>query len=157
MYVTVPGGQPGIHLDELLTRRWLVRTKSIWIITLAPTRDRSVAKADSDAKKVDLTYVAEQLGYIALPLGGITSKHSPKPAMVLVVVTKFDLFSDHDASNPSSAQALQYLERTFSAHIKRVQDACAQRDLQFHVEFCSAWEGWRVEALLRHIKHSLFS
>ena len=156
VYVTVPGGQPGTHFDELLESRWFVRTKSIWIVTLAPTRDTTVTKNDADARKIDASYVAEQLGYMAVPVGAISAARVPRPAMVLVVITKFDLFSDHDATHSASVSARETLERVFADHVARVKQACAQKKIPFGVEVCSALEGWRTDALLRHVKKSLF-
>lgn len=156
VYETVPGGQPGTHFDELLKRRWLVRTKSIWVVILAPTRDNSVTRADVDDRKIDTVYVAEQLGYLAVPIGALASSRSPKPAMVLAVVTKFDLFSDYDVSHAASEKGRELLASVFADHVARLKEACAKRSIPFQAEFCSALEGWRTEAMLRHIKRSLF-
>jgi hypothetical protein len=144
-------------MDEFLRRRWLVRTRVIWVITLTPTKSKAASLADPPDSKIDPLYISEQLGYLALPIGAITSKRIREPAMVLAVVTKFDLFADRDGVDPVSSDARRFLEHTFEKHLARLKAACERRSVPFQVEYCSALEGWRVESLMRHVKRALFS
>lgn len=155
-YVSVPGGQPGLHLEQLLHRRWFSRTKSICVLTLSTTPSELARFEGSKDSKIDKDYISEQLGYTALPLAVITARKVPKPAMVLVVITKFDLFSGREPNHRDSAGACAELQQLFSQHITRVQNACKKHSIPNKVVFCSATEGWGMQDFQRHIKNGLF-
>src|ERR1700756_4609490 len=69
-----------------------LRTKLIWLIGLSTT-NADTGESSSHNFPVDVELVAEQLGYLNLPLGLLESHRISKPALVLAVLTKADLFA----------------------------------------------------------------
>jgi hypothetical protein len=157
IYIDTPGGQPGMQTTEMLKKYWFVRQKSVWMIILSTTPLSEVTRASRDEDKVDREYISEQLGYLALPLGMLAARKTPKPAVIVVVISKFDLFCEFDPSSPDAQQAKDRLRGLFSRHVARMEEECSRVGVKFKVEFCSALRGWRTEILSRHIKDALFS
>jgi hypothetical protein len=151
-YVDVPGGEPGRHFEEMTRKRLLKRNKTIFLLTLSTTP--AVGK---DPDNHDLAYISEQLGYTALPLGLITAGKTKKPSMCIIVITKFDLYSDREPKHSSSANAVKSLKETFKPHIARLEEACKSAGIPFDVLFCSAREGWGVDSIYNRLEKGLFS
>jgi hypothetical protein len=156
VYIAVPGAAPGVHLMQMLRKRfWSPPAKYIWIITLATTPDSSVNCDSPEALKIDSNYIAEQLGYLSLPLSVLQAPRFPKPEMLIAIIAKFDLFSGQEPNHPASASAVATLDAIFAPHIALLKEHCKKK-IPFAVERCSALEGWRVDAVARHIKRSVF-
>lgn len=156
IYIDLPGGKPGEHLMELLTNKRLRPRKHVWIITLSTTPRQDVTKDSSETDKVDRDYISEQRGYIALPLAVLQARKIRRPAMVIVAITKFDLFADREPNDPSSEPARIFLAQLFAEHIKRIKNECAGRKVPYALEFCSALVGWSVPDLSHDIRDALF-
>lgn len=157
VYVDVPGGQPGTHLTELLSRKLFSRSKHIWVVVLATTADSSIKRISPEARKLDQDFISEQRGYINLPLAVLSARGVPKPSMVIVVITKYDLFSEKTWTPDTSDSSVAVLDTAFSLHVGRLREECKRRGVPFALEYSSALEGWRTDALLRHIKKALFA
>jgi len=165
-FVDLPGRQTGEHLSKLIDRRrfrfirfLLVPQKRIWIIFLAPVGDVGVPEVHrgTDTEWVlDEKYVAEQLGYLALPEGVLASKDTPKPEMVIMCISKFDIFSAFAPQDSQARVAAQRLESDFRNHITRIKRACAAKGVPFDVLLTSARKGWGVEDVQRRIQTALY-
>lgn len=152
-YIDTPGGQPGWQVTEMLGRRWLKPRKTVWVILLSTTPLKSTTRESPEDQKIDSDYMAEQLGYLMLPLGILSSPRAPKPNMIIMVISKFDLFAEKDDFVP----AKQKLRELFRRHIERVEGECSRADVEFKLEFCSAREGWRALNIHSHIEKAIFS
>ena len=165
-FVDLPGRQTGEQLSKLIDRRrfrfirfLLVPQKRIWIIFLAPVGDAGAPVSEGGSGLVgtmDPKYVAEQLGYLALPEGVLASKDTPKPEMVIMCISKFDMFSAFPPDDSQSKPAAQKLESDFRDHITRIKRACATKGVPFEVLLTSARKGWGVDDVQRRIHTALF-
>jgi hypothetical protein len=151
VYIDVPGGEPGRHHEQMTKKRFLKRNKCIFMLTLSTTPD----VADKD-NTINQKFIDEQLGYVSLPLALITSANSIKPAMCMVVITKFDLFSDREPKHAGSSSAISKLYAFFQPHIARLEQACKTRNVPFEVMYCSARDGWGIDSIYNRLEKSLF-
>jgi hypothetical protein len=150
-YIDTPGGMPGQQVTELMGR------KRVWIIILSPNSNKAVTIESREDLKVNSQYVAEQFGYLSLPLGLMASPKAKKPTLVILAISKVDLFSTVDPSRREFEEAKKKLSRIFSRHIAAIKDECDRRGIPHQVEYCSALLGWRTESVLRHVKGALFA
>jgi hypothetical protein len=150
-YIDVPGGEPGRHHEQMTKKRLFKRNKCIFILILSTTPD-----VTDNANVIDREYISEQLGYVSLPLALISSANSTKPAMCMVVITKFDLFSDREPRHSGSSSAISQLNGIFQPHIARLEQACKTRGIPFELMFCSARDGWGIDSIYNRIEKALF-
>jgi hypothetical protein len=163
-YTDTPGGEPGIQVTELLAeqrkfrwlRKFLIPTKSVWIMMLATTQENSAQRESALEQKIDSEYIAEQLGHLDLPLGILASARTPNPQMVVICIGKFDLFADDDSRALSSKDARILLEKLFQKHISRIKDECEKQGIPSPIIFSSARKGWGANDILRQISKALF-
>lgn len=164
VYTDMPGGKPGIQVTKLLEgknkfrrlRRFLIPSKSVWIMMLATTPEKSVERDSDLEQKINSDYIVEQLGHLNLPLGILAAEGTPKPQMVITCIGKFDLFADNSSSDSSSKEARILLEKLFQRHISRIKEECAKQGIPSEILFCSARKGWGANDILRHISKALF-
>jgi hypothetical protein len=156
VYIDTPGGSPGSQTMELLKRRRFSYPKCVWVIVLSTTR-QDVNYSNSESEKIAVDYIAEQLGYLALPLGMLMAPRTPKPEMVIAAISKFDLFSMHDPTDPLSSQAQEQLSSLFSKHTERLSEACKRAGVPFGWVTCSALKHWKTDRILTYIEKALFA
>jgi hypothetical protein len=161
VYYDIAGGQAGKQVTTLLDgnrrfqklRKFLVPRKSVWILMLATTQDKTVDFNSPSDKKVDPLFISEQLGHLYLPLGIATSEVTTKPEMVITCIGKFDIFADN---NPNDAHAKEHLEEIFRPHINRIRDDCKRMRIPTEKVFCSARKAWGTDKVLRHLEKALY-
>ncbi|HEX6900549.1 MAG TPA: hypothetical protein VF789_12570 [Thermoanaerobaculia bacterium] len=155
LYIDTPGGQPSWQAAELTRKRRFWGQKSVWILLLSTTR-KAVTRDSSEEEKIDRDYINEQLGYLHLPLGLLGAPRVQRPKLIVIAVSKFDIFSSQDPSRDASKEAKEKLQELFSPHIRRINGECNNVSVECKVEFCSALEGWNTEVVNRHISKVLF-
>jgi hypothetical protein len=154
--IDTPGTQPEHLLSEVLRTRGISRavrsrTKHVLVQVLSPCRDDAPRKG-ADFAVPDTHYVAEQLGYTeSLPLA-LARQQDPriKLDMVIMFVTKFDLFSDANPKDSPRA-ALNDIELMFKKHQKIMRDACKGSDIPFTWIIGSSKKEWGIEDLKKSI------
>jgi hypothetical protein len=156
VYIDLPGGSPEHHINAILRRPLtgtglFSREVSVWIILLATTA-RAVTRSSSREEKIDELFIQQQLGYLNLPIGMLLADRVPKPQMVIIAISKSDLFSEKDARDAEAT-----IGGIFRMHIASVQKACAGRKIPSRVVYCSALEGWNTDVVLRCIESSVFA
>lgn len=158
-FIDVPGRQTGEQLSQLIDKRrfrfirlLLSPQKRIWIIFLSPSRNGTAA----DPEAIDSVYVGEQLGYLSLPEGVLASPKTSKPNMVIMCITKFDLFSEHHPNDSASGKAKATVKNIFQKHISRIQEECKAKRVPFATVVTSARRGWGIESVERYIKTALY-
>jgi hypothetical protein len=116
------------------------------------TTARAVTRSSSREEKIDELFIQQQLGYLNLPIGMLLADRVPKPQMVIIAISKSDLFSEKDARDAEAT-----IGGIFRMHIASVQKACAGRKIPSRVVYCSALEGWNTDVVLRCIESSVFA
>ncbi len=160
IYVDTAGGAPHEQMTEMLRHdnflTKLIRpNRYVWIIMLATTEKRVTMK-DLEEKKIDSGFISEQLGYLALPIAMLQMVNIPKPDMIVICLSKFDLFSEHEPFHTASAEAKKLFENLFAEHTKRIKSATG-KNIPVVVESCSACEDWRVKNIKDAIEEKLFT
>jgi len=136
----VPGGAYGAAWDEL-SRGWFRRAHAL-VLVLAPTssnRDRAA----------DTRYMDVQLGYTqAFVAGALGARKTHKPKAVFLFLNKFDLVSEHDATDRTVLNVRKDFEAAFAAHIEAVRLSCKKSGIPIHILTGSAGLGWNVKRLV---------
>jgi hypothetical protein len=152
--VDLPGHRMGDQVNELLTQRrlfhWLESIffpkRLVWLVVLASTPRTSVSSSDPFEKKVDTTFLAEQLGFLSLPRGVIEANKTILPRLVVACLTKVDLFCQHpptEASNdPTENGELARYMNLYEQHTTALEKACKEKGVAFVRIPCSARMGW---------------
>lgn len=167
VYTDVPGGDPGQQVDAFFQGkkvnngldRFLKPNKSVWIIMLSTTPDEQVTFSSNDNLKIDRSYIDQQLGHLDLPIGIIKSNDTPSPCMVILCMSKFDLFSSTPPNiDQNSKNAQSMLSNTFGKHIEAIKDTCKGKGIPFEIIFCSASkENWGAEKILGYVERALLN
>lgn len=164
VYYDVAGGEAGQQATTLLEynrrfwrlRRLLIPKKSVWLLMLATTQDKTVTINSPFDKKVEQPFISEQLGHLYLPLGVLSSKVTPKPNMVITCIGKFDLFAAANPNDTTARDAKNQLEEIFRSHLSRVRQECQAMSVPTEVVYCSAKKAWGNENILRLIEKALY-
>jgi len=158
-FVDLPGTQLGQQMTHMLNRRRFAqvrglawRRKVIWIVVVSPTRGDALAAND-----LDRDYMTLQLGYLALPAAALAAREVPKPSLVALAITKFDIFSSEAPDHKTSVAARAQLEKAFEGHKNRLAKECEIQKIPFSLVLTSALEGWGAEELLKRVHKVLYA
>ncbi len=159
VYIDTAGGKPGEQASEMLYKEsWFQRmlrpSRFVWIIILATT-DKHVCYSTPDEDKIDLNFISEQLGYLYLPRGILQATDTPKPDLILLCISKFDLFSEHDPHTKFALESKTKIMTIFAPHINRLKETVGG-SIPVHFEIVSACEGWRVKEIRDVIEHHVY-
>lgn len=152
--IDIPGGSPGEQLQHMLRKRVKgIFARQIWIITISTTQNSLVNYHSPDADKIDSKFVDHQLGYLNLPIAALQTIQRFKPELIVLLVTKMDIFFEHETQSPSGDGIL---DQIFQQHVAALRSECSRGKIPFIYEKCSALEGWRIDSLRRQIHQAIF-
>lgn len=160
IYVDTAGGKPGEQTTEMLNKDRLLNrlfrpSRHVWIIVLATT-DKQVSQDDTEESKIDHDFITEQLGYLYLPRGILQATNTPKPDMIVICLSKFDLLSEYEPHSKFAVEAKIKINGIFNNHIERIKETAGEK-IPVHIEAISACEGWRVREIRDAIEKQLYS
>lgn len=107
--------------------------------------------------KVDQKYVDIQLGYVQAYIeGGIGAKSTKKPKVVIMFISKFDLYSKLHPGDSASQKAVQKIFDIFDEHIKSAKSAAKKAGIRFETIIGSSVEKWNTERVLAIVTDQLY-
>ncbi|MFH0988860.1 MAG: hypothetical protein V1799_02470 [bacterium] len=165
IYIDTPGGNVGEQVNVMMEDKrrfqWLYNIvapkKSVWIILLSTTEDRRVTKDSNHEIKYDQDFIEQQFGSLDLPIGILSSRRGIKPEMVILCISKFDLYASHcDPLDNETLESQKELSKVFLRHIERVKSECENKHVPYKLIFCSALRYWNIDEINHLIKITLF-
>jgi hypothetical protein len=153
----VPGAAYGSVWDEVLGH-----PSHALVILICPYRFNGVAKDGSKqllsvAADIDRQYIDMQLGYVQAYVEGLLgAKRTKKPKMVILFISKFDLFSKTPPDDSASDQITKQLNGVFNSHINSAKSAAQKASVPCEVLIGSAVEKWNTEAVLTAVAKALY-
>jgi GTPase SAR1 family protein len=117
--------------------------------------DGSIRLLDS-YKDIDQKYIHIQLGSMKAYIGGVASKFTKKPKILILYISKFDLFSEFPPEDSSSQKTKQVLEELFSEHIEFAAKTAKDIGIPFKLIFGSAIEKWNTDKMLDVVINQLY-
>jgi hypothetical protein len=153
----VPGSAFGSVWDEVLESR-----SHALVILICPYRLNGLGKDGSRellnvVDDVDQRYVDLQLGYVQAYVEGLLgAKRTKKPKMVILFISKFDLFSKTPPDDSASDQITRQLRSVFSRHIDSAKSAARKANVPYELLIGSAVEKWNTDAVLAAVAKALY-
>lgn len=106
---------------------------------------------------IDQKYIYMQLGYVQSYIqGGLGSEYTKKPKLLIMYISKFDLFSKYHPDDSSSKNTKQALEEIFKEHIGAATKVAKDSKIPFKLIFGSAVEKWNTDKVLDTIISQLY-
>lgn len=114
--------------------------------------DGSIRRLDPH-NDVDQKYIDTQLGYLhAYIQGGLGAQFTKKPKLLILYISKFDLFSAYPPEDSNSQKIKQVLEEVFKDHIEAAAKAGKEAKIPFELIFGSAVEKWNSDRIIFLVK-----
>lgn len=108
-------------------------------------------------KDIDQKYIDIQLGCVQVYIqGGLGSEFTKKPKLLIMYISKFDLFSEYPPDDSSSQKTKEVLEKVFGEHIEVAAKAAKDVGIPFKVIFGSAVEKWNTGEILDIVVNQLY-
>jgi hypothetical protein len=149
VFADMAGSRPGEQLTHLVDRRrfwWLQKLvfpqKRVWIISLAPTTDSSVTRSSSPELRLDRDHMQRQLGWLVLYEAALREPQTHKPALVVICLTKVDLFVDDESDLAPNRPGGHDIRQYFRESISRLEAICREEHVPSIVVLTSALHGW---------------
>lgn len=163
-YIDVAGGNAAEQLKNLLSypkftrmlRNFFFRGQDIWLLFLSTTEARDASYGMTMDELVDKSYIDQQLGHLELPMGSLQFRYAVSPKMIFLVISKFDLYSQHPPTDAAARAMRNTVEQIFTEHLAKVQTECINQEVPFKLVFVSALKNWGTEDILRHISNELY-
>ena len=106
---------------------------------------------------VDTDYIIEQRGFINLPQALVGKTRNVRPALVVLFVTKFDLFSARPPYDTASDVARADIVARFEEHREALALQCQRSNIPFEYIIGSAKCGWGVRDLRDSVTRKVLS
>lgn len=147
-----PGSMPGIVLEDTSS----LKRRRLMIVVLAPTRANEIAQSENGAI-FESEYIAEQRGYVTgLIRGVLTARTTRKPELVVVFLSKFDLYSKYPPDDSRGQAKKKTFEDAFAPHISSLKQDCSKKKIRFGVVVGSAVRRWNIDDLESLVKQTLY-
>lgn len=154
LYPTVtdtPGSKPGVALDLMLRRRRRPFRKHILVLVLSPT-------TSFHGTAFDEKFIRIQEGFVSSFVEALlTAKKVRKPALLLVYVSKFDLYSHAAPRDSSSRATLATITDAFKPHLGALRQTCERERIPFREVYGSSVKRWGFAEVGEEIKVALYS
>lgn len=149
VFTDMPGSRPGAQLTQLVDRRrlwWLQNAifpqKRVWVISLASTIDNGVTRSHPFEERVRKEHLDRQYGSLVLYEAALREPKTHKPAMVIICITKADLFADDEGDLKAGRRAHSEVLDVFSDSIRRLESVCKEEHVPVTTITTSALFGW---------------
>ena len=104
--------------------------------------------------------MAVQFGVIKPLVGGLNAQiHGlvwKKPRIILLYISKFDLFSPYHPNDSNSEKITEQVELLFSDHIAFIESEAKKMGVPFKLVVGSSTKKWHTKELIEHIVHELY-
>lgn len=153
----VPGSKPSSVLDELQDSL----NKGL-VVVIAPfekngSPDYETTQLLKIPADIDMKYIHVQLGYIqSLVAAVLGAKNTKKPSIIVLYISKFDLFSKLHPADSAAANVRRQIETLFLEHIDNLKAASKKAGIRFEVVIGSPAEKWNTKEVLDIIVEELF-
>jgi hypothetical protein len=159
----LPGSRPGAQLTQLLDRRrfWRLQNtvfpqKRVWVISLASTIDKSVTRESAPEKRVNRDHLTEQYGSLVLYEAALREPHTHKPALVVICITKADLFADDEDALKPGRLASTEISKVFFESVRRLETVCKEEHVRCVAIITSARLGWGCENFVKGLRDAFY-
>lgn len=153
----VPGAAFATAWDEMAESQ-----HHVLLIVLSPYKGNGLQADDyvdslDVANDIDQKYIDIQIGYVqAYVEGGVGSRIAKKPKLVVMFISKFDLFCKTPPYDSASRHVNQKIIEIFKDHINSAQTAAKKAGVPFELVIGSAVEKWGTEQILNLTAKTLY-
>jgi hypothetical protein len=104
----------------------------------------------------DQRYMDVQLGSLTFAVGGIGAKSTKKPKILILFISKFDLYSKDSPTDSSSRKIREKMLDIFKEHINSAESAAKKVGIRFKLILGSSAEQWNTKEVLDTIIDVLY-
>jgi signal recognition particle receptor subunit beta len=134
--------------------RMLKGSSHALVVVLSPTKRQNLT---GGLNSEDQKYMTLQLGYVqAYIQGGLGSRVTKKPKILVVFINKFDLFSKHPAGDSAASADKSKVDELFAEHIAACNLAAKSASLPIRVIVGSVLENWNCTEVIEAMGNALY-
>ena len=120
------------------------------------TTDGSIKTLNID-NDIDQKYIDIQQGYVQAYIeGGLGSKVTQKPKILILFISKFDIYSKYSPEDSASRITKDKILSLFKDHINSSKTAAQKAGIPFEIVIGSSVEKWNTEKVLDIVSYNLY-